>query len=481
MTTSGQHNSDQISTGNLAANLLFPESSSMFRRLIESVHVGVYIADKDGNLVYANGAMTEILGYTHKDEIIGRNLAKDFYVVPEERAEFLKSMEVKGFVRDYEVRNKKKDGSTVVLSVTSQFIRNDINVVLGVEGVVVDITERKKLQEALVTEKKKFEQVLGFDETVGAIRKFDTLIDFIVEKTASILDAEKCSIMLLDNTRQELVVQASKGLKEEFVKDARFKVGLPVAGIVVSQKQPILVKDIEQDDRFARPNRPDYVGRSFIIAPIILQDKVIGVINVSDKSKGSHHPEDFDETDLKILNSIAREVAVAIDNVKLFQELNFLAITDPLTHIHNYRHFNKSLEYEIKRSKRSKTPMSVVMIDVDDFKSYNDAFGHVEGDNLLKGIGDVLKKVLRETDVICRYAGDEFSVILPDTPIDGAVTTAERIRKAVEQASFKRKVTISLGLAQLAKNNSSTDIVQKADHALYTSKHQGKNRVSTSK
>ena len=117
------------------------------------------------------------------------------------------------------------------------------------------------------------------------------------------------------------------------------------------------------------------------------------------------------------------------------------------------------------------------MMDIDEFKSYNDAFGYPAGDQLLKDLCKILEKYFRETDIICRYAGDEFAIILPDTDGEGAKQVAEKIKKFVEQYPFKRKVTLSQGIAQYAKGMTSHDLILKADQALYQAKHGGKNRI----
>jgi diguanylate cyclase (GGDEF)-like protein len=120
------------------------------------------------------------------------------------------------------------------------------------------------------------------------------------------------------------------------------------------------------------------------------------------------------------------------------------------------------------------------MIDIDDFKSYNDTFGHQEGDALLRNLGQIFKEQLREVDIVCRYAGDEFAVILPDTKIEGARNAAEKIRKAVADFSFKKEVTLSLGVAKYIDKYSQYDLILSADKALYNAKNAGKNRIHIS-
>jgi two-component system cell cycle response regulator len=249
----------------------------------------------------------------------------------------------------------------------------------------------------------------------------------------------------------------------------------------------LLVKNIEYDEKFQRGNKLAYLGRSFMISPITLEGKVVGVITVADKvrKKGFENEPEADEkafgdVDLRVLCAIAREVSSAFENVKLYKELSSLAATDPLTHIYNYRQFSKSLDYEIKRCRRNNVSLCIIMIDIDDFKSYNDAFGNLEGDSLLKNLSQIFRDQLREVDIVCRYAGDEFAIILPETDIKGAQQAAKKILEAVGQVSFRTEVTLSLGVAIYVDGITQYRLIQKADKALYQAKQEGKNRICIS-
>jgi diguanylate cyclase (GGDEF)-like protein/PAS domain S-box-containing protein len=466
-------------------NLAHPESQFMFRRLVEKGYSGIFMADILGYLFYVNHAFVGMLSYDTKDDIIGMNLADVVFKDPDKRGVFLKKLNSIGFVQDYELDLVRHDGLDVVLSVTASTIESSEGTVIGIEGFVHDMTERSNFDDILISEKQKLEQILEFEEVISAIKEFDELVECVVERLTKVLDAQKCSIMLLDAEKKTLKVAGAKGISNLIVKNARIELGEPIAGVVAGEGQPLLVKNIEYDKKFQRANRPTYFGRSFMIVPMKLEDKVVGVINVSDKiirkalHKGSrlNYEETFTAIDLRILCAVAREVSVALGNIELFKELNSLAVTDPLVHIYNYRQFSKSLDYEIKRSRRTESSLCVIMIDVDDFKSYNDTFGHPEGDNLLRHLGQIFKSQLREVDIVCRYAGDEFTIILPDTNIDGARRAAEKIKEAVEKFSFKKPVTLSIGLASYTSDISQHELIVNVDKALYRAKKEGKNRI----
>ncbi|MBI5415944.1 MAG: diguanylate cyclase [Candidatus Omnitrophica bacterium] len=455
-------------------NPAYGESRDLHRRLIETVRSGIFLTEVHGKLTYVNHAFVEMLGYNTKDQVVATNFFEDLFFDPEGKKAFFKRMQETGFVRDFETRHRRRDGTDIVVSLTCNYIYNDRGAVIGAEGVIQDITDKKRLEEELVTEKRKLEQILAFDEQIGAVRDYDKLVDFIIDKTALLLEVKRCSLMLLDKDGQGLFIQGARGLDEKTVKDCHMQMGQMVAGYVAESRTPMLVKNIEYDERFKRSSKIYYFSRSFISVPVILEHKLIGVINVTDHAKSRN----FNEIDLRILGAVAREVAVALENAELYKQLNYLTITDPLTLIYNYRQFSQSLNYEIKRRGRVAGHLCLIILDIDGFKAYNDTFGHLEGDDLLKGIGKIFKSQLRETDIVCRYAGDEFAIILPDISLEGAGVAAEKIRQAVEGAVFKSPVTVSVGVAAHTKGLSQYDFIMKADRALYQAKREGKNRVS---
>jgi len=180
---------------------------------------------------------------------------------------------------------------------------------------------------------------------------------------------------------------------------------------------------------------------------------------------------------LKVISMIIQQAAIAIENANYFRELEHLSTTDSLTGLYNHRYFLRTFRPEVERSKRYGNPLCLLMFDVDDFKSYNDVYGHLEGDHLLKEISRALKESLRVVDVACRYAGDEFIVILPETSISQVKGIAEKIKRAVSNLRLKREVTLSMGIATCNKNINVHDFILKADEALYQAKKEYKGGV----
>jgi diguanylate cyclase (GGDEF)-like protein len=218
--------------------------------------------------------------------------------------------------------------------------------------------------------------------------------------------------------------------------------------------------------------------RSILCCPLERRGEKIGVIELINKIDGT-----FVEDDQKLIEMMIGPLSVAIRTVDMFEGAERLTITDDLTKLYNYRYLRKYLEADVKRCLRYKKKVSLLFIDVDGFKRINDTFGHLVGSQALAEMGQVLKKMVRETDVVGRYGGDEFVIVLPETPLNGAMVIAERIRKKVEECEFVAqnlsiRLTVSLGVANCPKHTLTAEgLIKKADAAMYRAKELSKNSI----
>ncbi|MCX5693000.1 MAG: GGDEF domain-containing protein [Candidatus Omnitrophica bacterium] len=174
----------------------------------------------------------------------------------------------------------------------------------------------------------------------------------------------------------------------------------------------------------------------------------------------------------------ANQAGLAIENSRLYEQTVVLSNSDSLTSLWNHRYFQYLLEEEIKKSSLAKSRFTLLMIDIDDFKAFNDAHGHQAGDNIIREISRIFREVSRKIDVVARYGGEEFGIILPLTKKEEALVLAERIRKAVEINPNLKNITISIGVASFPENGQKKeDLIAKADKALYEAKRSGKNKI----
>lgn len=341
--------------------------------------------------------------------------------------------------------------------------------------------ENKELLTSLRTEKGKLESVLEIGKMMSSILNLRELIDFIVKKATEVLRCQKSSLMLLDEETGKLFIRGALGIPEEIIRSTQVKKGEKIAGWIAKHGEPMLVEDIETDPRTKRGNRPHYFGKSFISLPLIHKDKVRGVLNIADKKE---YGEIFNEDDLKYISIITNYAAIALENARLYKEVKDLAITDGLTGLFNHRYFQEQLAKEINRARRYSRALSLVMFDIDNFKGFNDRYGHLTGDAILRGIANILKNNAREVDIVCRYGGEEFMVILPETDTTGARFIADKIREAVgTQLSVEPElqnvgeVTISGGVTQYELKMEKEEFIHTTDVALYQAKKEGKNRI----
>ena len=324
--------------------------------------------------------------------------------------------------------------------------------------------------------------LLEIAKSAGSALDSENLFNIILEKSTGFLEAEQGSLMILDEDRMELKVKAMKGLNKKIVELLRIRPGEGIAGMVLASGDPILVTDLEEDARIKQAKRPRYKTKSFISIPLRLNSRSFGVLSIADKIAG----EAFSEDDLHLLVSIGAYASVAIQRSQLYhktQELKKISITDELTGLLNRRYFQERISEEMERSRRHHLPLSLIMMDMDNFKSINDTYGHIVGDEVLKVAARCLRNYIRTIDVAARYGGEEFTVILPQTVKEDAKAIADRICHEMSKLDFPFEhadipFTASIGLATLPEDaDSIEELIRNADLALYQAKTEGKNRV----
>jgi len=250
------------------------------------------------------------------------------------------------------------------------------------------------------------------------------------------------------------------------------RVGECFCGRAMETGEIVVVKNCSGNT--CHPMRPPLTHpHGHILVPLKMADTVLGLLNLY------IHPEtEVNAEMVKLLSTVASQMGIAINNTRRYEETKSSALHDPLTGLANRRFLEMQLDKNLESAKRYQEALSVVMLDIDHFKNYNDTYGHVEGDRLLVRLADILLREVRKADYIFRYGGEEFLVLLPETGPDRARETAERLRRAVEAKAGG--VTISLGIASLSESLQEKDrLIDVADNALYRAKKNGRNRVET--
>ncbi|MFZ2196837.1 MAG: sensor domain-containing diguanylate cyclase, partial [Thermodesulfovibrionales bacterium] len=310
----------------------------------------------------------------------------------------------------------------------------------------------------------------------------------IVRKIADVMAVNRSSIIRVDWLRKSAIVVASHedpnmpGIRLNLKK-------YPEILAALASKEPILINDISTDPLMKKVREiimPLGI-RSILVIPIIFHEKVIGTLFL----RTSKTERTFSASEIQLLNTIAKTSANALYNAFLFEQvedekarLEKLAVTDFLTGIYNIRYFYQRIIEEFNRSERYIIPISCLMLDIDHFKSINDAYGHKIGDTVLQEFSKLLRRFIRKVDVLARYGGEEFIILLPQTSMNGALAEAERIRTSIKKHKFKSLknkggLTVSIGISYFPHPEVQThdDLISFADDALYKAKNSGRDKV----
>jgi len=415
--------------------------SAFLEDVVRTCPEGIIANDKEGTIFLFNESAQRIFGY-EPEETVGRMNVSRLYPPggAREVKEYLYSEECGGRGRlvDFETEIVRKDGRRLPIRLCCALIEENLREI-GTIGFFTDISARKALQERSRDSEERFRGI------------FESALDAIVSvgEDGKILMANSASQKLLGYGEEELV-----GMEAVRLFPSRFSEYWREVSLYTSRRGP----DHDRGN-IELPILSKAGGE--IPVEVTLAEKIV---------RGR-----------RIMTAILRDVS---DRKAIEEELRLQSITDPLTKLFNRRHFHALAGKEVERSLRNRNPFSILMIDVDGFKQYNDAFGHPEGDKVLRALGDEIRKNFRSMDNGFRYGGEEFLVLLPDTPSAGAMVPAERLRSRFSGIAFRphpdgqpRSVTLSIGIVGYRAGISVEDLVRCADRAMYAAKNGGRDRT----
>jgi diguanylate cyclase (GGDEF)-like protein/PAS domain S-box-containing protein len=470
-------------------------SEERYRLLAENAKDVIWIMSLDGRFTYISPSVEALRGFT-VEEVLGQTIDQALTpdsaaLVRESLAESIDRMSQGERIPSgrYELEQSCKDGSTVWTEVVAEGLYDDQERFIGILGVTRDISERRLAQMAEREQRDLAEALRDTAAALNSALRLEEVLDVILAGMERVVHHDAVEILLIDPgaaspaTRQAYAVRVA-GLEPSAAILCLEIETTPNLRTMSETHQHLLIDDLHQYDWIDNP--ATRFARSYLGIPILIKEQVAGFLALFSATPGFFTIDH--STRMKIF---ADQAAVAIEKARLFEQLNLLATIDALTGIANRRHFMQLATFEFARAMRYGKPLAACMIDIDYFKRINDTCGHLAGDQVLHKVAQICTGCLRQVDLIGRYGGEEFALLLPETSVQGAQALAERLRACVadqtsEDAEACMPVTISIGVAALQAEHaeesvpgaaSLTELLNLADQALYAAKHHGRNRV----
>ncbi len=321
--------------------------------------------------------------------------------------------------------------------------------------------------------------------TLSMTIQLSELFDLAMSVIGESLNVDEYCLMLIEKESGQLVIQASHGMPEIVVNQGVIDPDAGMVSRVVKNESPVLIQDMSEEKGFVYFPGSGIDSGSYLGVPLKgKEDELIGVLS-------AHKPvtKAFNESDVGLFQAVAEHVAIAVDNALTFQKTRELSHRDDLTNLYNRRYFFERLERESYRARRYGRTFSLLMLDIDHFKTFNDTYGHLRGDEALKKVAGILEESLRKADLVARYGGEEFLIILPETNKEDAVRVGEKLREEVETHNFASEaahaegahLTVTLGVSSYPVDSADPlMLLDLADKALYFGKARGRNQVCAS-
>ncbi|MCK8823740.1 sensor domain-containing diguanylate cyclase [Fuchsiella alkaliacetigena] len=313
---------------------------------------------------------------------------------------------------------------------------------------------------------------------INSTLDLEQVLELTVDVIIGTMGVSACAVMLVDKKDQNLKLKASCGLPDKFkelVSNIDIKAQNNIFTEIVKSKEATIYNQIE-------PELKEKLGfrdmKSIISLPLKVREDVIGIVTAIN----TFMVNSFNDEDKRFLITLSNQVAIAIENARMYNQMEEMAIRDGLTQLYNHSYFQEALSDEIERAIRYEQQLSLLLLDIDNFKNFNDNYGHQLGDQALKKLANNLKSITRGIDIVARYGGEEFAIILPETGLAGAKKLGERINKSVremviQKEDAKLQITISVGAATHEEDLTQEELINRADRALYKAKEEGKDRT----
>lgn len=334
----------------------------------------------------------------------------------------------------------------------------------GAAIIAAALSQRQRVEET-ETRRREAERLEEIGRAITSSLELDEVLERVMHAALDLTGADSCTLWRRGNGRSSVI--ASRGVDAPPV---GFSVeGAPeIHGVLMKEKRSVQIDDIGSDVRLPVTMRATFAGdrpRSAILIPMLNNDAVVGVLSVN-----HHEPQPYNAESMGILERLALQAAIAIENARLHSQIRDMSLTDPLTGLPNRRHMDMVLAKEFEAARRGR-PLAVALLDLDDFKAYNDTHGHAGGDAALRDFAAILSGETRAMNLAARYGGDEFVTILSESTLDGATHLVERIEARVRAHPRLREIGVSAGVAAYdAAMQTPQAIIEAADAEMYRRK-----------
>ncbi len=326
--------------------------------------------------------------------------------------------------------------------------------------------------------------LFSFSSKMGNILNLNELASEMLPAVTKALGITRAELLFEDINSGDFTTQfIYPEKKEETTEELKFNVDNPIVAWLEKEASPLDLKQLDNTPELKglwQVERENLAAFNLeLLCPIKSGGGLIGILALGKKQRGTIYSHE----DIELVMNIASQASNLIENARLYAQATIRANTDGLTGLYNHRHFHERLEQEIARGSRFGSMFSLIMLDIDLFKAYNDIYGHLAGDDVLRRIGRYIESSVRSIDLAFRYGGEEFAIILPETQMDDAYRVSERIRKTIESKTSSKAmpITISLGIATWPTDGvMKEEIIGCADAALYRAKQAGRNRTCLS-
>lgn len=462
-------------------------SEANFRNTLENAPIGMVIVSPEGQCIHANQTLQEIIGYNDA-ELRSKNMLDITYPddVPMTKDAIDKLIKGDLHISHLEKRYIRKDGRIIWAMESSSLIRNEqgqpVNFITQMKDVSDRIQNEEKMRQLNEKTMMTLNELKLLEHDENLLNKLNRSLQVCVtgkeaypriELIAQDLFPELSGgLSVFNKSTNEMETVIQWGLDQLLP-----KIFLPMDCFAIRETTANLIDDPQKDIPCTHYLTPPEGG--YIALPLMVQHELIGVIHLlapKAKKLTPHQQE--------IATSFSNIVKLALANINLRATLSELTLHDPLTNLYNRRYLNEFLSRELIRIAREETTLYVAMMDIDNFKKFNDTYSHLAGDEVLKLIGRLLTSTFRASDLSFRFGGEEFVVVLQNITSDKAITKMDRFREQLKStlAYYKDRplpgVTVSIGIAEAPKNGATIEeIVKAADHALYAAKEAGKDRV----